>query len=64
MFGLKLRESKYFPADMEWNTIKDIAVASLTPDNFLEKEFIGLVDKAKDIYKEKKRRRFWKKEKD
>ncbi|MGN6532074.1 MAG: YfbK domain-containing protein [Ginsengibacter sp.] len=64
MFGLKLRESKYFPADMEWNVIKNIAVASSTPDNFLEAEFIGLVDKAREIYTDKKRKRFWKKEKD
>jgi Ca-activated chloride channel homolog len=64
MFGLKLRESKYFPAQIEWNTIKNIAAASLTPDNFLETEFIGLVDKAKEIYNERKKRRFWKKEKD
>jgi Ca-activated chloride channel homolog len=64
MFGLKLRESKYFPADVEWNAIKDMAVAALTPDNFLETEFIGLVDKARDIYNDKKKRRFWKKEKD
>jgi Ca-activated chloride channel homolog len=64
MFGLKLRESKYFPVDMEWNEIKNIAVASLSPDNFLEAEFVGLLDKAKEIYNEKKKRRFWKKEKD
>ena len=64
MFGLKLRESKYFPADMEWNIIKNIAVASLSPDNFLETEFVGLVDKAREIYNEKKKKRFWKKERD
>jgi Ca-activated chloride channel family protein len=64
MFGLKLRESKYFPADLEWNTIKNIASASATPDNFLETEFIGLVDKAKEIYNDKKKKRFWKKEKE
>jgi Ca-activated chloride channel homolog len=64
MFGLKLRESKYFPADIDWNVIKNIAVAALTPDNFLETEFLALVDKAKEIYKEKKKRGFWKKEKD
>jgi len=61
MFGLKLRESIYFPATLDWDVIKNIATASLSPDNFLEKEFVGLIDKAKDIYSEKKKRGFWRK---
>jgi Ca-activated chloride channel family protein len=56
MFGLKLRESKYFP-DVEWNTIKNIAISSLTPGNYLETEFIGLIDKAKSIYHDKRKKR-------
>ena len=61
MFGLKLRESIYFPADLQWETIKNIATSAMTPDNFLEKEFVGLIDKARDIYTEKKKRGFWRK---
>lgn len=57
MFGLKLRESKYFPFGVDWVVIKNIAVHSLSPDNFLETEFVGLVEKCKGIYFEKKRRR-------
>jgi Ca-activated chloride channel family protein len=57
MFGLKLSESKYFPKDFDWNEIKNIAVSSENPDNFLETEFVTLVDKCKPIYYEKKRRR-------
>lgn len=64
MFGLKLRESKYFPTDLNWDVIKKIAVSSLNPDNFLETEFIGLVDKCKDIYSEKRTRKQRKKERD
>ncbi len=62
MLGLKLRESKYFPYDIDWDIIKNIALQSLTPDDFLETEFTGLVDKCKKIYfdgkkkKHKKRR--------
>ena len=61
MFGLKLRESIYFPATIDWETIKNIATASLSPDDFLEKEFVTLNDKAKDIYTEKKKKGFWRK---
>ncbi|MEO8961978.1 MAG: von Willebrand factor type A domain-containing protein [Ginsengibacter sp.] len=57
MFGLKLRESKYFPSGIDWDIIKNIAVQSLSPDNFLETEFVVLVDKCKEIYSEKKKRR-------
>jgi Ca-activated chloride channel family protein len=62
MLGLKLRESKYFPYDIDWDIIKNIALQSLTPDDFLETEFTGLIDKCKKIYfdgkkkKHKKRR--------
>ncbi len=57
MFGLKLSESKYFPDDYDWDSIKNIAVSSENPDNFLETEIVGLVDKCKSIYNEKRRRR-------
>ncbi|HET7117226.1 MAG TPA: von Willebrand factor type A domain-containing protein [Hanamia sp.] len=57
MFGLKLSESKYFPSDLEWDVIKNIALSAENPNNFLETEFVGLIDKCKTIYYEKKRRR-------
>lgn len=56
MFGLKLSESKYFPKDLEWSAIKNIAVSSESQDNFLETEFTDLIDKCKTIYNEKKKR--------
>lgn len=57
MLGLKLRNSKYFPDDVGWDFIKNIAASSLEKDSYLENEFVGLLDKCKSIYKEKKRRK-------
>ncbi len=57
MCGLKLRQSKYFPDDIDWGMIKNIAVNSLNSDNFLDTEFIGLIDKCDSIYYDKKNRR-------
>ena len=56
MFGLKLRESKYFP-DVDWDVIKNIATSSATSGDYLQNEFITLVDKCKVIYYEKKRKK-------
>ena len=61
MFGLKLRESKYFP-DVDWDVIKNIALTSLTPGDYLETEFLELIDKSKVIYHEKKKKK-WRKNK-
>ncbi len=58
MFGLKLRGSSYFP-DVNWNIIKKLADSSLTPGDYLQSEFAGLIDKSKAIYFEKKKRRRW-----
>ena len=56
MFGLKLRESQYFP-NVDWEVIKNIALSSLTPGDYLQNEFVGLIDKCKVIYYEKKKKR-------
>jgi len=61
MFGLKLRESKYFP-DVDWEAIKKVAVSGAVPGDFLQSQFIEMVDKAKSIYAEKKRK--WRRNKD
>jgi Ca-activated chloride channel family protein len=63
MFGLKLRASKYFPKDMDWQVIKNIAQPALSPDNFLETEFLESVDKANGVYDQKKKRGFWRRNK-
>jgi Ca-activated chloride channel homolog len=56
MFGLKLKESEYFP-NVDWDVIKNIALSSLTPGDYLQNEFVGLIDKCKIIYNEKKKKR-------
>jgi len=56
MFGLKLRQSKYFPA-VDWDVIRNLANTSLTPGDYLQSEFISLVEKSKEIYYEKKRKK-------
>lgn len=56
MFGLKIKESEYFP-DVDWNTIKNIALSVQTPGDYLQAQFIGLVEKAKSIYNDKRKRR-------
>ena len=58
MFGLKLRESKYFPS-IGWDVIKNMATAAINPDNYLENQFIDLIEKSKNIYEKKKKRSWW-----
>ncbi|MBO9683697.1 MAG: von Willebrand factor type A domain-containing protein [Flavisolibacter sp.] len=59
MFGSLLRKSR-FVKDVSWNEVQEIATASAASDNFSQKEFVTLVQKAKIIYgksKTKKRKR-------
>lgn len=57
MFGLKIKDSKFFPSDTDWDMIRVIAAQSMNPDEYLQKEFVNLVDKAESIYIEKKKRK-------
>jgi Ca-activated chloride channel family protein len=57
MFGLKLFNSKYFPALFEWKAIKGIALEAIVNDDYLQNEFIKLIDKTEVIYYEKKKKR-------
>ena len=54
MFGLLLRESKYITYN-DWNNITDIANESLDKKNFLQVQFMELLEKAKDIYLKRKK---------
>ena len=56
MYGLKLRESKFFP-DESWDSIREIAESSLSPNNYIESQFIVLVEKSNKIYLEKRKKR-------
>ncbi len=62
MFGLKLRQSPYLPSNVNWGDVKAIASNAALKNDFLQTEFIKLLEKAEVIYyegkkKKKKRRR-------
>lgn len=56
MYGLKLRESKFFP-DVSWDSIKEIAVSSLSTNNYVESQFIDLIEKSTKIYTDKRKKK-------
>jgi Ca-activated chloride channel homolog len=56
MFGLKLRQSKHMK-DAEWNDIEIIATAAVDTNNYLQNQFLQLVDKARKIYSSKKKKK-------
>ncbi len=49
MFGSLLKHSK-FVSDYNWDTVEKIALHAYDDDNASEKEFIGLIKKAKEVY--------------
>lgn len=56
MFGLKLKLSKFFP-EVDWPTILNISLASANRADYLQNEFIGLIEKAQKIYPDKKKKK-------
>ncbi len=56
MFGLKLRQSKYLKS-ADWVDIESTAVESYDPNEYLQKEFLQLIEVAKKIYPSKKKRK-------
>jgi Ca-activated chloride channel homolog len=56
MFGLKVKQSKYIK-DAEWLDIETIASASYNEKDYLQTEFLQMIDKAKKLYKGKKGKR-------
>ena len=57
MFALRLKQSQYINANVDWPLIRDIAVSSAEKNNYLQQEFIRLVDKAEKIYQVKKKKK-------
>jgi len=53
MFGLKVKQSKYIK-DADWLQIETIATASYNPNDYLQTEFLQMINKAQKIYKTKK----------
>lgn len=56
MFGLKIKQSKYIK-QADWQDIQRIATESYDPNSYLQTEFLKLIDKAQDIYSNKKRKK-------
>ena len=57
MFGMQLRQSKFFPLKIDWATIENIANNSYDTSDYLQKQFVQLISIAKKIYP-KKRKKF------
>lgn len=57
MFGLKLKQSLYFPKNFEFSTIKSFAELAADKNSYLQQELLGLIVKAKTIYVVKKKRK-------
>jgi Ca-activated chloride channel family protein len=57
MFGLKIRQSKYFK-NVNWDIIKALANKSANRNIYLQNEFIGLIEKSKKIYPDPVKRQF------
>ena len=49
MFALKLKQSRYIK-EVDWDDIERIATSAIEPGNYLQNEFIQLIEKAKKIY--------------
>ena len=54
MFALKLKNSKYYN-DQPWSYIKNIAKSSADQSNYLQQQFLTLLDKASKLYNKRKR---------
>jgi Ca-activated chloride channel homolog len=55
MFGSLIRKSK-FVKDVSWNELLELATSSAAPDNYSQKEFVTIVQQARNIYGKKSRK--------
>lgn len=56
MFALKLKQSKHIK-NVEWDDITSIATVSYDAQSYLQTDFLALVEKAKKIYTQKKKKK-------
>jgi Ca-activated chloride channel family protein len=56
MFGLKLKQSKYIKT-ADWLDVETVAAACYDPTNYLQTEFLQLIEKAKKVYSSKKNKK-------
>jgi Ca-activated chloride channel family protein len=57
MFGLQLRQSKYLPKNADWLKLQSLAINAHNPDDYLQREFLQIIEQAKKIYSKSKKRR-------
>ena len=57
MFGLKLKQSQYISNSITWPFIKSVALPVADKSNYLQQEFLQLIDKAEKIYDVKKKKK-------
>ena len=57
MFALKLKQSQYIPGHIDWPFIKAAAFETVDRTNYLQNEFLSLLDKAEKIYGTKKKKK-------
>ena len=56
IFALKLKQSKFY-TDQSWGYIKNFANNAADKNNYLQKEFLNLIDKATKLYGGKRKKR-------
>lgn len=56
MYGLKLKESHYLN-NASWNDIKNAVLSAIDKNNFLQTDFLKLVNKSIDIYEPAKKKK-------
>ena len=56
MFGLKLKESPYLN-NASWTDVKQAAVTAADKTNFLQNDFLKLLDKAIEVYEPGKKKK-------
>ena len=57
MFALKLKQSQYISNTIDWAFIKSAAIPVAEKNNYLQQEFLKLIDKAEKIYDVKKKKK-------
>jgi Ca-activated chloride channel family protein len=57
MFALKLKQSPYLKSSVDWPFIRSFAITAADKNNFLQREFLKLIDNAESIYDPKNKRK-------
>ncbi len=59
MFALKLKQSQYISNTIDWPFIKSAALEVADKTNYLQNEFLKLLDNAEKIYGARKKKRLF-----